>query len=75
MKLTIRDVPEKHWARATSVAKQFNAEFPDRMGFHAGVVYVWDAKAVPPEPSFYVYRTKTGVIVRGTTKETPNEQT
>lgn len=73
MKLTIRDVHEKHWIMAINVARQFKSEYPDKMGFHAGVVYVWDAKVVPPEPSFYVYRTKTGVIVRGITKEAPNE--
>jgi len=73
MKLTIRDVPERHWARATSVAKHFNAEFPDRMGFHDGVAYVCDARAVTPEPLFYVYRTKTGTIVARGTKEIPNE--
>ena len=73
MKLTIRDVQEKHWIRAVNVARQFKSEQPDKMGFHAGVVYVSDDNAYPPETSFYVYRTKTGVIVRGITKETPNE--
>jgi hypothetical protein len=58
MKLIIRDT--KNWYEAVKCAKEFNEIYPeDRVGFHKGVVYCNNYQY------FYVYRTKTAIVVRG----------
>ena len=56
----IRNTPVERWAIATHLAVQFLDEFPDKMGIHDGVAYVRGS-----DPTYYVYRTKTQVIVVG----------
>ena len=60
MDVKITKTKPEHWGFALSVAAQFEADWPDRKGFMAGVVYT--AKGRPP---FYAYRTKTSIVVRG----------
>lgn len=58
MKLIIRDTD--CWYEAVRCAETFKAQYPeDRVGFHKGVVYFNE------QHCFYVYRTKTAIIVRG----------
>jgi hypothetical protein len=62
MDLKIRNTAPEHWSDAMAVAKQFTDEFPDRRGYLAGVAFL-DLKG--KRPPFYVYRTKTSIVVRG----------
>jgi|GEM_PF-5000602 len=64
MDLKITKTKPEHWDDALSVAKQFDADYPDRQGFMAGVVYTAKGR-----PSFYAYRTKTSIVVRGDLEE------
>jgi hypothetical protein len=58
MKLIIRDT--KNWHEAVRCAETFKSQYPeDRVGFHKGVVYYNNHNC------FYVYRTKTAIVVRG----------
>lgn len=56
----LRNIPVERWAIATQLAVQFLDEFPDRVGIRDGVAYVRGS-----DPAYYVYRTKTQVIVVG----------
>lgn len=62
MDLKITKTKPEHWDDALSVAKQFDADYPDRQGFMAGVAFV---NLKGKKPPFYAYRTKTSIIVRG----------
>ncbi|MDW9650808.1 hypothetical protein GOB33_22250 [Sinorhizobium meliloti] len=62
MNLKISNTAPEHWADALSVARKFNDEYPERRGFMAGVAFLDLSGKKPP---FYVYRTKTSIVVRG----------
>lgn len=48
------------WYTALGVVKTFLRDYPNRkVGFHAGVIYFGN------EHTFYVYKTKTQIVVRG----------
>lgn len=64
MDLKITKTKPEHWGFALSVAAQFEADWPDRKGFMAGVVYTAKGR-----PAFYAYRTKTSIVVRGDLEE------
>ena len=64
MDLKITKTKPEHWSDALVVAKQFKADYPDRMGFMAGVVF-----SAKDRPTFYAYRTKTSIVVRGDLEE------
>ncbi len=58
MKLIIRDT--KNWYEAVKCAEAFKVHYPEgHIGFHKGVVYHTNYQR------FYVYRTKTAIVVRG----------
>ena len=61
--LKIYGVPISQWNRCQRAAKQFLEEYPDRLGFINGAVYVSQNN---DWPNIYVYRTKTMIVVRGT---------
>lgn len=66
MNLKLVDVPRKYWATALEVAKKYLSEYPDKkVGFHAGVVYYTGSH----ETVYYVYKTKTQLVVRGERKD------
>lgn len=60
MDLKLRDVPPAKWAIATELAKQFDDQYPQSSGIRQGVAYTKKGN-----PSFYIYRTKTSIVVRG----------
>lgn len=60
MNIKLTNINEDDVITAAMLAKQFDKEFPDKIGFSAGVAYM--KKDSSP---FYVYRTKTGIVVRG----------
>lgn len=61
MNLKISNVQPHEWTAAAHVAAQFEFDYPDRqLGRYHGVAYTASGR-----PSFYVYRTKTGVVVWG----------
>lgn len=60
MDLKITKTKPEHWDHALAVARHFNTQWPDRMGFMAGVVFSGTGR-----PPFYAYRTKTSIVVRG----------
>lgn len=64
MDITIRNLAPEHWGLAVKVARQFMAEYPDSMGFHAGVIYHHPNN--PDQPVVLAYRSKKTVFVRGT---------
>lgn len=57
--LKLVDIKPCYWPSVSIAAKRFMEDFPDRMGIRQGVVYTRE------EISFYIYRTKTQIIVRG----------
>lgn len=62
MNLLIRDVPQEDWQVALGAAKAYLRDYPEgKVGFHAGVVYLTGLEPI----SFYVYKTKTQIVVRG----------
>lgn len=67
--LKIYDMPMSEWARAHIVAKQFLADYPNRIGMRDGCVYSQNVAGSIP---LYVYRTKSCVVVRGS-KETSHD--
>jgi len=59
--IKIVDVAPDYWTAAASVGQGFLHDYADRAaGVHNGVVYLKSNGL-----SFYVYRVKTGVVVRG----------
>lgn len=64
MDLKITKTKPDHWGDALAVAKKFEADWPDRKGFSAGVAYFAKGR-----PTFYAYRTKTSIVVRGDLEE------
>lgn len=62
MDLKITNTKPENWEDALAIAKQFEADHPDRQGFAGGVSFVHMKGARPP---FYAYRTKTSIVVRG----------
>ncbi|WP_367354206.1 hypothetical protein [Agrobacterium pusense] len=62
MDLKITNTKPENWEDALAIAKQFEADYPDRQGFAGGVAFVHMKGARPP---FYAYRTKTSIVVRG----------
>lgn len=59
MNLLIRDVPKELWVDALGIVRQYIRDYPDKFGFHQGVVYMKGTR------SYYVYKTKTRYVVRG----------
>ncbi|MCD1264048.1 hypothetical protein B5M44_04250 [Shinella sumterensis] len=65
MDLKITNTKPENWGDALSVALQFQADYPERRGFAAGVAFLdLRGKKTP----FYAYRTKTSIVVRGDLK-------
>ena len=60
--IKIRGVREDYWNTAVRLARTFIKEYPGKMGWRDGVIYVPQNIA---QGSFYVYRTKTSIVVRG----------
>lgn len=60
MNLTITDVHESWLSAAVDAARDFNRNYPDRIGIRQGCAY-----SHREGPIFYVYRTKSMIIVRG----------
>lgn len=60
MDLKIRDVPPANWQDAVTCAALYERDYPDRRGIYNGAAYTMKGR-----PSFYVYRTKTAIVVRG----------
>lgn len=58
--LKIKNVPEDRWHIAAALGIKFQEEFPDRAGIRDGVAYIRGS-----DPAYYVYRTKTQVVVVG----------
>jgi len=57
MKLIVRE--ETDWLDAVAVAKAYLRDYTDRpVGIRAGVIYFLGT-------GYYVYRTKTAIVVRG----------
>lgn len=54
-KLILRDMTEEDWFKGVQIAKSFEKDYPDRVGFNNLVIYGY---------SFAVYRTKTSIVVR-----------
>ena len=54
LKLNVKDMSLTTLYRAVSCAQDFNDVYPDDMGARNGVVY---------ECRFYIYRTKTTIVV------------
>jgi len=46
---------EEDWFKGVQIAKSFEKDYPDRVGFNNLVIYGY---------SFAVYRTKTSIVVR-----------
>lgn len=63
--IKIVDVAPNDWMTAARIGERFMEEYPDRkLGLHNGVAYIASGK-----PPFYVYRVKSGVVVRGQISE------
>lgn len=63
MDIKIVNVPQENWQVALGAAKAYLRDYPEgKVGFHAGVVYLTGLEPI----SFYVYKTKTQLVVRGT---------
>lgn len=60
MDLKLRNVPPANWLVAAQLAKQFEDQYPERSGIRNGVVY-----SRAGDPSYYIYRTKTSLVVFG----------
>lgn len=58
--LKIKNIPKDKWHLAIPRANHFEVYYPDRMGARDGVGYLMEAGI-----HFYVYRTKTQIVVRG----------
>jgi len=59
MDLKFHKIEPKWWDAATSIAYAYLRDYSDKkIGFHAGVVYFIKDKG------FYVYKTKTQLVVR-----------
>lgn len=66
MDLKFFNVKQEDWQSALGVAKAYLRDYPNgKVGFHAGVIYFSGAK----DEVYYVYKTKTQLVVRGETKE------
>ncbi len=64
IRIETNDARETHAHAATRIALQFVREYPDRIGFHQGVVYTTKCGCSETHDlSFYVYRTPKGAIV------------
>jgi hypothetical protein len=63
MDLKIRNTPPDAWEAAAALAARFVKEYPERVGVGAGVAYTKRGS-----PTFYVYRTKTSIVVLGEEK-------
>jgi len=60
MDLKLTKTKPENWGYALAVARLFDADYPNRNGLMAGVVYTAKGR-----PAFYAYRTKTSIVVRG----------
>lgn len=60
MNIKLTNINEDDVITAAMLAKQFDREYPDKIGFSAGVGHM-----TKDGLSFYIYRTKTGIVVRG----------
>lgn len=63
------NIPIEMWASAIMTAAQFSKDYPNRIGIRDGVIYT---TLNPTDPTIYVYRTKTQIVVRPTSE--PREQ-
>lgn len=63
MDLKITHIKPSDWPDAVRCANLYAREYPDRRGIYNGAAYTMTGM-----PSFYVYRTKTAVVVRGREK-------
>jgi len=59
MQVRISECLPCDWVTASRLAYQFHTEYPDRIGIRNGVAYQILTY------TFYVYRTKTQIVVRG----------
>lgn len=57
--MTTLKIKNDEWEQSVRLAQRFIEEFPDRVGYRDGVAFTTVGY---PRP-FYVYRTKTGIIV------------
>lgn len=60
--LKIYNVPRSEWSRCERVARQYLAEYPDRIGWRDFAAYF---ERGCTSGGLIVYRTKTMVVVRG----------
>lgn len=60
MNLKLVNVPPENWLVAAQLAKQFDDQHPQSSGIQQGVAYTKKGN-----PSFYIYRTKTSLVVLG----------
>ena len=58
MDLNLVNVPPSAWQRAAQLGKQFDDEWPERSGIRHGVAYTGATD------TYYIYRTKTQLVVR-----------
>lgn len=58
--IKISEVPNKWLGVAVEMAQDFIERYPDKMGLGDGCAY-----SRPGSPSFYVYRLKSMIVVRG----------
>lgn len=62
MIVKLTDVPESHWVSAVLCAKAFDRDFGDRMGIRNGVSYGPGQDEY--KSNYYIYKTKSGIVVR-----------
>lgn len=60
----ISEVPNKWLGVAVEMAQDFMERYPDRMGMADGCAYTRAGS-----PSFYVYRLKSMIVVRGNARD------
>ncbi len=60
MDVKLRNVPPENWLVAAQLAKQFEDRHPESSGIQQGCAYTRAGN-----PSYYIYRTKTSLVVLG----------